>query len=362
MPRCRRAGWSALALSVLAIVGVIALTSAFDVSAVGAHPDKAGLASTIGTLPGATDQATGVSCIPDGACIAVDYSGQVFVLSGSHAVAAGNVGASTFGVSCPTRAFCVMVSDNGVVAMRPTGVLGYTLAFGNGSTTHWSSISCSSSSFCMAGGGLTGGPEDGAGVVSRWNGRTWSPVRVVLANIPSEFKTTITELSCPRVTFCVAADQNQRVVQWDGKKWSTPSVLNAGKESIAASCTSERFCLAVSSNLHSAWTWDGQSWRPASSSGLTTSFFSLFVSCVSTTNCVATGTGGVAQRWSGRRWGDVETLYPNTQKGEIQGLACSSAGFCEAVTDDEHFIYLHDPHKPPRLPVLCFLGCKHAVI
>jgi hypothetical protein len=92
--------------------------------------------------------------MPDGPCVAVDYSGQIFVLSGSHAVAAGNVGASTFGVSCPTRAFCVMVSDDGVVAMQPDGVRSYPLAFGKGSVAHWASVSCASPIFCIAGGGL----------------------------------------------------------------------------------------------------------------------------------------------------------------------------------------------------------------
>jgi hypothetical protein len=346
----------------LAIVTVTALTSNFDVSSVGARSEQPDLVSRIETLPGATDQATGVSCMPDGPCVAVDYSGQLFVLSGSHALAAGNVGVSTFAISCPKSTFCVVVSNIGVVALRPQGAQGYSLGFGQGSSTHWSSISCSSPGSCMAGGGLSGGPMDGAGVVSRWNGHTWSPVQVVLANIPTEFKTSITSMSCPRSSFCVAADQNQRVIQWNGKSWSTPPTLFPGSDSVATSCTSKKFCLAMGSSSYSSWTWNGQSWELVGQTGLMTQFFSLFVSCTSATNCVATSTGGTAQRWGNQEWGNVSTLYPDSQKEDIQGLACSSAGFCEAVTDEDHFIYIYDPRKPPRLPVLCALGCKHNAI
>lgn len=358
----RNSANSTLVLLAIAIVIVLSVISTFDVSIVGARSPNESLSSKIGLLPGAKDQATGISCVPRGPCIAVDYSGQLFVLSGSHALAAGNVGTATFGISCPTSTFCVVVSDNGVVALRPQGAQGYPLGFGQGSRSHWSSISCSSSEFCMAGGGLSGGPKDGAGVVSMWNGQTWSPVQVVLADIPADFKTTITSMSCPRSNFCVAADQNQRFIQWNGKGWSAPPTLYPGGDSIAASCTSKSFCLAVGSSSYSSWTWDGQSWDLVGQTGLMTPFFSLFVSCISAMNCVATGTSGTAQRWNKQGWGNVKLLYPDARGEDIQGLACSSAGYCEAITEDDHFIYLYNPRKLPRLPVLCSLGCKQKVI
>ena len=84
----------------------------------------------------------------------------------------------------------------------------------------------------------------------------------------------------------------------------------------------------------------------------------VFVSCLSRTNCVGLSDVGTAQRWNGHVWGQVTQLFSDRNDG-VQGIACSSAGFCEAVTTADHFIYIYNPGKPPRLPVLCgSLVCK----
>jgi len=342
------------------LVAVFALISALNVAVADAHSPPSSLESTMASLPGATDQATGVSCMPDGPCIAIDYSGQVYVLSGNHVALIGDIGIATFGVSCPTLTYCVLVSEDAAVVLHASQARGYPLEYGNGSDTHWQSISCSSPSFCMAGGGLIGGPEDGAGVVASWNGYTWSPVRVILPDIPSEFKTTISSMSCTGPTFCVAADQDQRVTQWNGKRWTEPSALNEGIDSIATACLSARFCLAVGSDSHSAWDWNGRSWQLTRISDLSTPFLAPFVGCLSSSDCVAVTPMGSGQRWNGSNWGKAQQLYAD-HMDDIQGFSCSSAGFCEAVTGGDHFIYVHDAHQAPRLPVLCSLGCKSAV-
>ena len=215
-------GKLATALPALAAVSVFALISALS-PPVAAHTARPDLASAVATLPGADDQATGVTCVPNGPCIAIDYSGQVYILSGRHVEAAGDIGVVTFGVSCPTRTFCAMVSEGAAVVLRPSGATEYPLQYGKGSDTHWQSISCSSPSFCMAGGGLIGGAEDGAGVVASWNGATWSSVQVVLPDIPYDFKTQISSMSCAGPSLCVAADEEQRVLQWNGTKWTAPN-------------------------------------------------------------------------------------------------------------------------------------------
>ena len=316
-------GRLATALRALAAASVFALISALSPAA-GAHTARPDLASAVATLPGAEDQATGVSCMPNGPCIAVDYSGQVYILSGSHVEAAGDIGVVTFGVSCPTRTFCAMVSEGAAVVLRPSGATEYPLQYGNGSNTHWQSISCSSPSFCMVGGGLIGGTEDGSGVVASWNGATWSPVQVVLPDIPYDFKTQISSMSCAGPTLCVAADEEQRVLQWNGTKWTAPFALN-GFGTIAASCSSKRFCLALALSSYSVWTWNGESWLPSEISDLRSSFGSPFISCLSSSDCVGVTNVGAAQRWTGRGWGRAKRLYSDRTNG-IQGLACSSSG------------------------------------
>ena len=189
----------------------------------------------------------------------------------------------------------------------------------------------------------------------------WSPVRVVLPDIPSQFKTQITSMSCTGPNFCVAADQDERVIQWNGKRWSPSLALSGGVESVTASCLSKRFCLALASSSGSAWTWNGRSWRSTEVSNLTSLYGSPFVDCLSASDCIAAMNNGTAQRWKGHSWSRVQRLYSDKTDG-IQRMACSSRGFCEAVTSGDHFVYLYDPEKPPTLPVLCSLGCKGTAI
>jgi len=280
-------------------------------------------------------------------------------LSGPHVESIGSLGVPTFGISCPTRTFCAAVSDDGAVILNATtGAKGYPLAYQHAITTHWQSVSCSSPTFCMAGGGLVGGPQDGAGVVASWNGFGWSVVHVVLPDIPSEFKTQISSMSCTGPTFCIAGDQDERVLQWNGKRWFSPQAFDGGLDSFSASCPSPSFCLSPGTFSNSTFAWDGRSWQLSDPSALSSTFGFVFVSCLSRTNCVGLSNVGTAQRWNGRVWGKVTQLFSDRSDG-VQGIACSSAGFCEAVTSGDHFIDIYNPHKPPRLPVLCgSLVCK----
>jgi hypothetical protein len=361
--RERGTGRSGTGVCAFAIIPVIALTSCLASPPAGARSSRPSLASSMATLPNAKDQATGVSCVPDGFCFAVDYSGQVYALSGAHATLAGDLGIPTFALSCPAPRFCAVVSEDAVVILGATAsdTKEYPLAYGRGSETHWASISCSSPRFCMAGGGLIGGAEDGAGVVSSWNGAVWSPVRVVLPDIPWQFKTQVTSMSCTDPTFCVAADQDERVTQWNGKRWSASVALSGGVESVTPSCLSRRFCLALASRSGYTWTWNGRSWRSTDISELSSLYGSPFLDCLSSSDCVAAMNNGTAQRWTENGWTPVHRVYSDNMDA-IQGMGCSSRGFCEAVTSGDHFVYLYDPEKPPTLPVLCSLGCSGTAI
>jgi hypothetical protein len=316
---------------------------------------SSGLKSSVGDLPGATDQATGVSCVPGGPCIAVDYSGQFYALSGNHVAALGAVGIPTFGISCTTQSFCAVVSDDAVAILRATRITGYPLLYSPQSNTHWQSISCPRPTFCMAGGGVIGGPQDGAGVVASWNGVAWSGVQVVLPDIPADPKTQISSMTCTSATFCVAGDQNERTLQWDGKNWSSPKGLKDLGDSFAVSCTSRTFCLAFGSVTNATLTWNGRSWRYRDFDGIND--YGV-VSCRSPVNCVAVDGVGQAQRWNANGWEQVATVEQVPQDF-VQAISCSSDGFCEAVTSMDRFIYLYDPHAPPRLPILCTsFDCK----
>ena len=154
--------------------------------------------------------------MPDGACIAVDYSGQVFQLTGANAVLLKDTHVQLFDISCPSRYFCAAVGANEAVVFLPSGVRSFPLTYSAQSYVHWQSISCSAATFCMAGGGIAGGPQNGAGVVASWNGLEWSAVRIVLPDIPHKDLTQISSMSCAAPSFCVGGDGDDRVVQWNG--------------------------------------------------------------------------------------------------------------------------------------------------
>lgn len=318
---------------------------------------------SMGNLPGAAGQATGVSCPPQGACIAVDQSGEIFELSGAHALrlgatAHGLSGFGLFSVSCPTRTFCVAGSDNAVLRFSPTGVFEYPLSFSADSRVHWQSMSCSSPSFCMAGGGITGGPQNGAGVVASWNGVAWSRVRVVLPDIPTWNLTQISSMSCTSPSFCLAADQNERTLRWNGKAWLTRHLKDdtGHIESFTFACASEASCLALGSYGSGLLSWNGKAWQPIPSPRLTQDGFGL-VACISTVECAAADEIGHAAWSSGQWWSVTKTIDPDNTDF-IQGLSCSRAGFCEAVTSKDHFFYLYDPKHPPTSVPCSLSGCE----
>ncbi len=320
-----------------------------------AHTNPPGIAVSTGSLPGAKDEATGVACTPDGPCIASDFSGQFYILSGPHVAPIGAVGFDAYGLSCPTRTFCAIATDDAVVILSAAGSRAYPLQFEQGFKTHWQSVSCVSPTFCMVGGGVLGGSQGSAGVVSSWNGVAWSPVQVVLAAVPTN-PTVLWSLSCSAPTACVAADSNKRVVQWNGKEWFSPKAFGTGGiDSFSASCTTKSFCLAVGGRSSRTLTWNGRSWRKRATGVVHSNDGNGFVSCLSSSDCVAAFDDGALQQWNGDRWGNAIQPSTGDQNG-IQGLACSTAGFCEAVTIGDHFVYIYDPRKPPHLPILCGLG------
>ena len=356
-----RCSMSLIIRAVCSLIGVASVSTLDSVPA-GARSAPSEIAFSVHSLPGAKDQATGVACTPDGPCIALDFSGQLYALSGPHVEPIGAVGFDTYGISCPTRTFCVVVGDDTVLILSATGSRIYTLQYEPEWKTHWQSVSCSSPTFCMIGGGVHAGSSGSAGVVASWNGLSWSPVQVVLPAVKAN-PTVIWSLSCSSPTLCIAADSNRRVVQWNGRKWTSPGRFGEGSfDSFSASCTSDSFCLALGATSTRTLTWNGRSWRERASGEVYSNDGSGFVSCLSSSDCVAAMDNGAAEKWNGHGWGNATPPSSSEQDG-IQGLACSSAGFCEAVTSGDHFVYMYDPHKPPHLPILCGLGsCQKTTI
>jgi hypothetical protein len=339
---------------------VIVVLVAFLSQPAGGQSAPVGLSSSVEDFPQSLDQPNGVSCTPRGLCVVVTYGGEVDMLSGTRGVALVATGESLTAVSCPVITFCAAVGGSSdALVFRANSIRVFPVTSnGFDSIVHWESVSCPSPAFCMAGGGIIQGPHSGAGVVATWNGTHWSKAKVVDPFLASETHTFIGSLSCTGPAFCVAADGNDRTLQWNGTTWSFPRALNqpAVNDSFTVSCTSSSFCLALGQYPFDVLTWNGHTWRDRSPSHFYGDPYALEVSCTTPAFCVAVDDGGEASAWNGTRWSPAQTVDADNYFGAI---SCSASGACEAVGSKDDFVYLHLGRTKPALPVLCArFGCR----
>lgn len=134
-------------------------------------------------------------------------------------------------VSCRSSSFCLAVGSGG------GGTLIYDAQTFNG--TEWSqpvsidpndggldAVSCVTHTFCVA--------VDTFGRTTTFNGKLWSQPTmidpdVLIADNPDGSRAGIgglESISCPSVRFCVAVDNNQNELTYNGHAWSAPTPLS----------------------------------------------------------------------------------------------------------------------------------------
>jgi hypothetical protein len=323
----------------------------------------------------------GVSCAEVGACVAVGGSGLVGSSgliellatvaerwNGSNwtiektADATGATKASLSAVSCAGAAWCAAV---GSFKSAPAGPAGLWADGWDGSkwavqnvpspshskSSALASISCSSSTACVAVGHWTSGAGAKHPLAERWNGRDWT-----IETAPSPSGATgasLAGVSCPGEHACTAvgeyttsAGENTLAERWNGSAWtvvSTPHPAGASGSSLAAvSCTSD--CWATGSTTSRgkrsalAELWNGTRWEvkgTAAIAGATTSAFTS-VSCTAASACTAAGyysargsLDTLAERWNGAGW-TMQTA-PNPEHVPFASVSCGSASACTGV-------------------------------
>jgi uncharacterized Fe-S cluster protein YjdI len=107
------------------------------------------------TLP----SVTGVSCASSNFCMAVDASGNGFIYSGGNWSAPDQfdtTSATVDSVSCPSPSFCMTVDNSGNVFIYSNGTWSaagqFTTTLLGKATVRSATVSCASSTFCVAGG------------------------------------------------------------------------------------------------------------------------------------------------------------------------------------------------------------------
>ena len=283
-----------------------------------------------------------VSCVSTTFCLAVDFGGHAFVFDGSVWTQVSSIGSGVPNVSCVSPTFCLAgaeVFDGSSWALSPNSseVSGY--------------VSCFSSNFCVAVGG-----EGEAEVLTSAG---WGA--------PDQFDGVHTPIavSCWSATSCVAIDSSGNSFAYDGS-WSPgardtqglvavscdPNGVCAtldsggyaffqGTESSAAvlvdppggnvssiSCPSPSFCAASNSPDGALLTWSDGTWSGLQAvSGLGTA---PYVSCSSSTFCVAVDNKGQATMYNGTTW-STPTVIDTAARNALVAISCTPSDFCMAV-------------------------------
>lgn len=231
-----------------------------------------------------------------------------------------------YGVSCATPNACEAVGEgfeggwNGTAwTIQPDVTAG---------TGRLNAVACAAANACSA-----VGSANGTATAARWDGTSWT-----LQPLPAGSGTLA--ISCPTATFCMAVGGGA-AESWDGTAWTLRPVP-AGSGTAAVSCRTATSCVAVGGGA--AESWDGTSWALLPSIPLPAGAASAGLNGVSCTprSCTAVGAatypdGSVtpyAARWTGTRWHLMSTQVPRVNDGHFSSFAsvsCHTARFCMAV-------------------------------
>ena len=190
--------------------------------------------------------------------------------------------------------------------------------------------SCKGPSWCMAVGSYTTTDHVRHSLAMIFNGTSWRSLR----NPPGK---QLDQVTCSSTTFCMAGGGPTGAEQWNGKTWRTMPSPKGGVAGLT--CESRTFCVRLHGNVPSQW--NGTSWHDAKLSdfcvggppgpcGLAS------VSCGSTTNCVAVGTQTVSQEpvqnavadiWNGTKWSFDSELPANGNPAQLNTVSCAGT-FC----------------------------------
>lgn len=178
-------------------------------------------------------------------------------------------------------------------------------------------------------------------------------------------------VSCTSTTFCMAVgtgtgESATLTESWNGSAWSVvpspspgfPSRLNS------VSCVSSKDCVAVGIYVDSAAvpeglaeTWNGTNWSVVSTPNLNEPVNLASVSCVTSSpiSCVAVGAVGddtpsfpaqtLAESWNGSIWSVLSTSTSPNQNNLLQSVSCTSATFCMAVGESVQIEYIVEGGK-----------------
>ena len=271
-------------------------------------------------------------------------------------VALGLIGmgatAGTAGAAGPTG-FGAQVTATGWTSTNPPSI--------PSTNSYDNTVSCVSSSFCVATVFQETSPSVNV-LVQIWDGSTWTTQSVPAPAGATD--TALLSVSCTSSSFCVAvgaaftgdssSDTLPFAIMWNGLSWSMAAGLNAPSgfndtELAGVSCTGPAWCMAVgfatntstSVNETLAEQWDGATWSSSSSASApgTGAEALLAVSCTGPSNCMAVGP---VRRTASH------SPCPTGSFGIRVGLGHHATRIRRPGTATSGSVNVHDvPHSPP---------------
>ena len=217
-----------------------------------------------------------------------------------------------------------------------------------------SGVSCPDQNSCVAVGNYMNNAGDNQTLVESWNGASWS---VVPSPNDGSSVNFLESVSCTSSTRCMAVGQYENSAfigqalaeSWNGTSWSVTPALSPGDGGslYGVSCTSPTSCMAVGYAESGMTTeplsesWNGSTWSilpgpdlgPAQEGGLNA------VTCTDATTCVAVGDyidTSARQRtliasWNGTAWAVVASADPGSFGNSLSDVTCTTSNACVAV-------------------------------
>jgi hypothetical protein len=219
--------------------------------------------------------------------------------------------------------FCMFVDGNGGAFSYDSGHFGSVVDIdGN---VELNSVSCPSSSFCMA--------IDHSNVVFKYSGGSWDAGTTLV--VPSQYaSSSFVNVSCATTAFCVAlvnTDGGVLYYTWNGTNWSSASApfdTNAA-HTVSLSCTSTSFCLETD-DIGQASRFDGTSWSTPHQVDTYNADPVLYSSCVGT-NCAAVDFyDNFFFTADGSTWTSGGNIHAGTLISGVESLTCATATLCVA--------------------------------
>lgn len=207
-------------------------------------------------------------------------------------------------------------SGDGLEDSASPTATGWTSPTATGDAHAINSVSCPTSSWCMA--------VDNVGDALLWNGSSWTETTGVDTTRPLE------SVSCPTTSFCAVVDNHGQMVIYSSGSWGTPTGIGDGTkvlDSVSCPTTTSTQCVVVDANGN-AVNYVGSTWTPTSVS----SYALNSVSCVTTTFCEAVDNHGHVFTFSGgSSWSsadDIDGAHP------LESISCSSTVSCATVDNN----------------------------